>query len=948
MSEVTSVNGQTGAVELTAADVEAVPESSVGVAGGVATLDGSGKLPEGQLPSSVERSSGVGDGVTDNGPTLQSLYNEGRHVNLGAGTFLVKTPVFDKTSGQSEVWVIEGTGIGTVLKLGSELPACSSFFSSSSFLPGDPTMTWGFFLNTLESALVTPSTAAARVTGTHYSTSNIVTDGSGHLFACTVAGVTEGGAPSWNTTSGSTTTDGTVTWTCVGAGSAVDCGQGNTQRHSVSGGLVRLPRLIFRNLVLDGGALNTGFVFGNGANVAFDKVIFQNWKVGHSWTGYTDGGDFTDCQGQSPSTAGSLPNAWLAYAIAQGDGKRFDTVKMYGGCGHFAGSLCNGITTRSCIGGGFWLKDCAGVDLTGWHCEQNQVAGTQLVPALKLSNTRVSVKASVLEPAKEAENYWCEINDESSEGSRATHLDLDGCTPLIRYANPPTRMFPLIYIEAANTGTTVTQRNANAGTFNLSQSGVTPDCVQIASAIEGITKAVANPKYEGAPNGLAALAGDFILHQRGGVWVVDAYESLPGLRSYIPQATPTGLTVGAASGLLPTISSITTSGTAWTVTFATAHGLSPGSSIVLGGFTPTEYNGTFTVASVTSSTVITITNGATPGAITVTGTSCNVNNVSGTLTVGQSYDYCIATIDDDGGITAHTANAAFTATLTECISISATLSAPGTSVIIWRKAGAAGSVLTEPEAFCILPWRSNKFLVRDLGEYVNGRPWITTSVPVPGTAFATTTANRSRMTLNGTEVGTAPLGTSLLLPNSVRTYKAPGESTFETRHVIAESFSRLVGYNNTIIPASGQPLVGAVVAPAKKVISAIGIGVTLLEGTPANRTHLWMALLNSSREVLRLTADFTSATNVPFVGGTTNCLLLASTYETLAEEILYVLFCEVMSSTNPMTIASREGFGWANEPYTHGLGPTGNTTPGSLASPVTLTTTGMHPYVVVA
>ncbi len=53
MSEVTSVNGQTGAVVLTPADVEAVPDSSLGVAGGVATLGGSGKLPEAQLPSSV-------------------------------------------------------------------------------------------------------------------------------------------------------------------------------------------------------------------------------------------------------------------------------------------------------------------------------------------------------------------------------------------------------------------------------------------------------------------------------------------------------------------------------------------------------------------------------------------------------------------------------------------------------------------------------------------------------------------------------------------------------------------------------------------------------------------------------------------------------------------------------------------------------------------------------
>jgi hypothetical protein len=57
MSEVTSVNGQTGVVVLTAADVGAVAESEAGQPGGVATLNGSGKLSEAQLPSSVVTSS---------------------------------------------------------------------------------------------------------------------------------------------------------------------------------------------------------------------------------------------------------------------------------------------------------------------------------------------------------------------------------------------------------------------------------------------------------------------------------------------------------------------------------------------------------------------------------------------------------------------------------------------------------------------------------------------------------------------------------------------------------------------------------------------------------------------------------------------------------------------------------------------------------------------------
>ncbi len=59
MSEVTSVNGMTGAVVLGASDVGAVASSSEGEPNGVATLNSSGKLPETQLPTSVVSSSGI-------------------------------------------------------------------------------------------------------------------------------------------------------------------------------------------------------------------------------------------------------------------------------------------------------------------------------------------------------------------------------------------------------------------------------------------------------------------------------------------------------------------------------------------------------------------------------------------------------------------------------------------------------------------------------------------------------------------------------------------------------------------------------------------------------------------------------------------------------------------------------------------------------------------------
>jgi hypothetical protein len=91
MTEVISVNGKTGEVVLHAADVEAVPDSSVGVAGGVASLNGSGKLPEGQLPGSVESVSVAPSGGDDTS-ILQTAINTYSEVRLQRGaTYLLKT-----------------------------------------------------------------------------------------------------------------------------------------------------------------------------------------------------------------------------------------------------------------------------------------------------------------------------------------------------------------------------------------------------------------------------------------------------------------------------------------------------------------------------------------------------------------------------------------------------------------------------------------------------------------------------------------------------------------------------------------------------------------------------------------------------------------------------------------------------------------------------------------
>lgn len=69
----------------------------------------------------------------------------------------------------------------------------------------------------------------------------------------------------------------------------------------------------------------------------------------------------------------------------------------------------------------------------------------------------------------------------------------------------------------------------------------------------------------------------------------------------------------------PAITGITSTATGFTVTFASAPAVAVGGTLTLAGFTPSAYNGAWSVASVSGSTVTVLT-GINPGASTVQGT----------------------------------------------------------------------------------------------------------------------------------------------------------------------------------------------------------------------------------------------------------------------------------------------------------------------------------------
>jgi len=71
------------------------------------------------------------------------------------------------------------------------------------------------------------------------------------------------------------------------------------------------------------------------------------------------------------------------------------------------------------------------------------------------------------------------------------------------------------------------------------------------------------------------------------------------------------------TGALPVqyaVTSYASTGSDFTVTTGSAHGRSPGNTIVIAGATPSAYNGTWTVATVPTSTTLTVTSAINPGA----------------------------------------------------------------------------------------------------------------------------------------------------------------------------------------------------------------------------------------------------------------------------------------------------------------------------------------------
>lgn len=128
-------------------------------------------------------------------------------------------------------------------------------------------------------------------------------------------------------------------------------------------------------------------------------------------------------------------------------------------------------------------------------------------------------------------------------------------------------------------------------------------------------------------NSAATAGSTTTLTASGATWTTDQWK---GRALYLP------------SGPLPTVSTGTVAGQVGTVTFTAPHGLRVGDYLTFAGFTPSGWNISLAVTSVTSTTVVTVTFvGTAPGNVTVVGTVVTpltariTGNTSTVLTFGD-------------------------------------------------------------------------------------------------------------------------------------------------------------------------------------------------------------------------------------------------------------------------------------------------------------------------
>jgi hypothetical protein len=171
---------------------------------------------------SVGNSLYFGNGV-DQKKWLQSLVVWQAGFNWIANAYPAFTTFLIDTNGNIQQLTTPGTSAGTTPAWSTVVPSAGNDFQGGLTTDGsaiwtnrgNPVENWGIQPPTTAVSPVVGSSRVAWVSNTFYSLVSVVIDSNGNLQQVTTAGKTGASTPTWQTSVGLTTTDGTAVWTMI-------------------------------------------------------------------------------------------------------------------------------------------------------------------------------------------------------------------------------------------------------------------------------------------------------------------------------------------------------------------------------------------------------------------------------------------------------------------------------------------------------------------------------------------------------------------------------------------------------------------------------------------------------------------------------------------------------------------------------------------------------------
>lgn len=238
---------------------------------------------------------------------MNATFLENQTVTITAVSGSTFTAAFNNdnyTGSESNVFAVEVTGgsnptSGTSQPTWStQVPAASNNFQGGTTQDGmiqwvnrgNPVQNWGIQPPTSTPQVTAGTSNVAWQANTFYSLVSVVIDSNGNLQQVTTPGKSNGSAPTWATSVGSTTNDGTAVWTMIQTAASLVWQPNHAYTQSV------ILNLSSASLASGGSTIYSGAITGGAAN-AFAGMTF----VITGWTHIVNNGSFV-CTASTAST----------------------------------------------------------------------------------------------------------------------------------------------------------------------------------------------------------------------------------------------------------------------------------------------------------------------------------------------------------------------------------------------------------------------------------------------------------------------------------------------------------------------------------------------------------------------------------------------------------------------------------------------------------------------